>query len=202
MLELAHAGRQKGKFMAKKRLNKKVALIGSVLFVLLGLVVIGTIFHLSRDPEKFIKDGDAAIKTAREMKDEKIKEDMYKKAERNYHKARNLAKSDSLKIEILFKLVDLYTEKNQWRFVLGNWDRIIRIDSKNVRARFGRFKYVYIVADSGADGLWQEVESQASEFLEEVEKADLLREDIAKWQPSGMPEPGPSHAPFGLLLLS
>ena len=179
--------------MAKKRLNKKVALIGSVLFVLLGLVVIGTIFYLSRDPEKFINDGDAAIKTAREMTDEKIKEETYKKAERNYHKARSLAKTDSLKIEILFKLVDLYIETNQWRFVLGSWDRIIRIDPVNVQALLGRFQYVYIVADGGVDELWQEVESQASQFIEVAENAGLLGEDIARWHTSGIRERGASQ---------
>ncbi len=176
--------------MAKKRLNKKVALIGSGVFVLLFLVSIGVILHLSRDPEKFIKDGDAAIKTAREMTDEKIKEETYKRAERSYHKARNLAKTDSLRIEILFKLVDLYTETDQWRFVLGNWDNIKRIDPENVKARLGLFKYVYIMADSGADGLWQQVKEYADEFIKVAENADLLREDIARWQPSGMRERG------------
>jgi hypothetical protein len=72
LLELVYASRQKGIFMAKKRLNKKVALIGSGIFVLLILLAIGVILHLSRDPETFIKDGDAAIKTAREITDEKL----------------------------------------------------------------------------------------------------------------------------------
>jgi tetratricopeptide (TPR) repeat protein len=153
-------------------------------------VAIGVILHLSRDPEEFIKDGDAAIKTAREIIDEETKEETYKRAERNYHKARSLAKTDSLKIKILFKLVDLYTETNQWQFVLGNWSRIIRIDPENIQARFGRFKYVYIMADSGVNELWKEVETQASQFIEVAEKADLLMEDTAKWQPSGLREPG------------
>ena len=181
--------------MAKKRLNKKVALIGSGVIVLLILVAIGVIFHLSRDPEEFIKDGDAAVKMAREMTDEKIKEETYKRAERNYHKARNLEKTDSRKMEILFKLVDMYIETNQWRNVLGCWGRIIRIDPENVKARFGRFKYVYIVADSGMGGvrIWQEVEEQASQFIKVAENADLLMEDTAKWQPSGMRERGPNR---------
>jgi len=191
LLELAHAGRQKGKFMAKKRLNKKVALIGSGVFVLLFLVAIGVVLHLSRDPQEFIKDGDAAIRMAREMTDEEIKEETYKRAESNYHKARSLAKTDSLKIEILFKLVGLYTETKKWNFVFGNWSNIIRIDPENVKARFGRFQYVYIMADSGADGLWQQVKEEADEFLKVKEIANLLGEDIARWQPSGLREPGP-----------
>jgi len=176
--------------MAKKRLNKKVALIGSVLFVFLGLVVIGTIFYLSGDPEKFINDGDAAVLAARQATDEQIKEETYKRAERNYHKARNLAKTDSHRIEVLAKLVDLYIETKQWRNVLACWERIISIDPENIEARLGRFEYVYTVADSGVHQLWQRVASQASEFIEVVEEADLLMEDTAKWQTSGMREKG------------
>jgi len=180
--------------MAKKRLNKKVALIGSVLFVLLGLVVIGTIFYLSRDPEKFIKDGDAAVLAARQATDEQVKEETYKRAERNYHKARSLAKVDTRRIAILSKLVDLYIETKQWRNVLGCWGRIVSIDPENIEARFGRFEYVYTMADSGVHQLWQEVASQASEFIEVAEDADLLMEDTAKWQTSGMREIDPRRA--------
>ncbi len=180
--------------MAKKRLNKKVALIGSVVFVLLVLVAIGAIWHLSRDPEKFIKDGDAAIVAARETTDEQIKKETYERAERNYHKARNLAKTDSRRIEILFKLVDLYIETNQWLNVRGCWGAIISVDSENVKARFGRLEYFYIMADSGDHRYWPQIALQASEFIEVAENADLLMEDTAKWQPSGMHEREPRRA--------
>ena len=46
--------------MAKRRLNKKVAALGSMVFLLLVLMAIVTILHLSRDPDKFIQDGDTA----------------------------------------------------------------------------------------------------------------------------------------------
>ena len=59
--------------MAKKRLNKKVALVGSLVFVAIVVVLILAILHFSRDPEKFIKDGDAAMKAAREATDEQVK---------------------------------------------------------------------------------------------------------------------------------
>lgn len=172
--------------MAKKRLNKKVALIGSALFVLLILVAIVVILRLSGDPEKLIRDGDAMIIAARKATDEKIKEETYKKAENNYHKARNLAKNDPLKIKTLSKLADLYIETDQWRNVLGCWSRIISIEPENIEARLGRLKYVYIMADSGVNELWQQVVSQATEFIEVAEKTNLLMEDIAKWLPAGM----------------
>lgn len=170
--------------MAKRRLNKKVALIGSVVFVFLILGAILLFLYLSRDPQKFIKDGDAAVKAAHEAIDEQIKEQEYKRAERSYHKAHALAKTDSLKIKMLFKLVDIYIETDQWRKVHGCWNKIIQIDPKNIKARFGRLKSVYIMADSAGSQVWQwqEVESQASEFIEVVESMDLLMEDTAKWE--------------------
>jgi tetratricopeptide (TPR) repeat protein len=183
---------RKDKFMARRRLNKKVALIGSVVFVFLILGAILLFLYLSRDPQKFIKDGDAALVAAREAIDKQIKEQEYKRAEHSYHKARSLAKTDSLKIEMLFKLVDMYVETDQWRNVLGCWNMIVQIDPKNIKARFGRLQYVYIMADSTVNqlGLWQEIESQASEFIEVVENMGLLMEDTAKWEYPGMQETG------------
>ena len=162
--------------MAKKRLNKKVVLVGSMVFVFLVLGAIGVILYLSRDPERFIKTGDEAL----------LAKD-YKSAAQNYHKARSLAKTDSLRIEMLFKLVDIYIETDQWRNALGCWNKIIQIDPKNVKARFGRLKYFYIMADSGLR-VWQEIASQASEFIEVAKDANLLAEDTAQWQPIKMQE--------------
>jgi hypothetical protein len=60
--------------VARKRLNKKVALIGSVVFVFLILGAILLFLYLSRDPQKFIKDGDAALVAARQATNKEIKE--------------------------------------------------------------------------------------------------------------------------------
>ncbi|MHC4640606.1 MAG: tetratricopeptide repeat protein [Planctomycetota bacterium] len=177
--------------MAKKRLNKKVALIGSAVFVLLFLVAIVVILRLSGDPEELIRDGDAMLIAARAETDEKIKEETYKKAERNYHKARSLAKNDPLKIEILYKLVDLYIETDEWRYVPRCWGRIISIDPEHIKARFGQLKYIYIIADSGVNELWQQVVSQTTEFIEVAENTDLFMEDTAKLTPLGMQDKEP-----------
>ena len=189
--------------MARKRPNKKVALVGSAFFVFVVLVVIAFILYLSRDPEKFIRDGDMAIKAAREAADEEVKTEKYKQAERSYHKARSLAKTDSLRVEMLFKLADLYFETDRWRNVVGCWNEIIRIDPKNIKARLARLKYLYTMADSytltggGGSGLWQEVESQASEFIEIAEDANLLAEDIAKRQCFEIKERQPTPVRIG-----
>ena len=127
--------------MAKRRLNKKVALVGSAVFLILVLVAIVVILRLSQDPEKLVRDGDMALEAARQATDEEIKEQEYRKAERNYGKARGEAQGDSFRVEILLKLVDLYIETDQWRKVLGTWNQIILIDPKNIKARFGRLEF-------------------------------------------------------------
>ncbi|HUV40731.1 MAG TPA: tetratricopeptide repeat protein [Sedimentisphaerales bacterium] len=167
--------------MAKKKLNKKVALVGSMFFLFLAFMTIVVILYLTRDPDKFIKDGDDAAQAARAAVDAEIKTEEYKKALRNYHKARGLAKTDSLKIEMLFKAVDIYLETDDWRNALGCWNTIILLDSKNVKARYARLKYYYILADSGAFNAWQEVASQASEFLDNVEDS-VLAQNLAEWE--------------------
>ncbi|MHC4060073.1 MAG: tetratricopeptide repeat protein, partial [Planctomycetota bacterium] len=169
--------------MARKRLNKKVALVGSFVFLLLAVAAIGVMLYLSRDPKKSIREGDTAIKAAREATDPERKEDEYKRAERYYHEARGLAKTDSQTIEALFRLVDVFIETDQWRNVLGCWNRVVHIDPANVEARFGRLRYLYMMADSGVQGAWREVASQASELIEVVEEKHLLMEDPAQWDP-------------------
>jgi len=154
--------------MARKRLNKKVALIGSTVLLLVILGIVAIILRLGRDPETFIKDGDAAW----------LAKD-YKTAQRNYLKAHNYAKSPDLKIEILFKLADMYIETDEWPKVRGCWEQIINIDTRNVEARLARFKYVYTVADIYASAgrdvgtVWKEVQSQASELVEVAEEKGL-----------------------------
>jgi len=165
--------------MARRRLNKKVALIGSAVFLLLVLVAIVAVLHLGRDPNKFIQDGD----TAALAKD-------YKTAERSYLKAHRLAKSGTLRKELLSKLADVYIETGQWPKVRGCWEQIINIDPKNVEARLGRLKYLYIIADNYARSgretstVWKEIQSQASQLLELVADAGLLTADRAEWEPS------------------
>lgn len=169
--------------MAEKRLNRKVALIGSAVFLLLALGVVVVVLHLSRDPEKYIQDGDAAW----------IAQD-YDRADRNYREALNLVKDDQLSKEILFKLADVYIKTDEWPKVRGCWAQIITIDPENIEARLGQLKYLYIFAGSYAGAgqnvsrIWEDIRKQASELIEVVDNAGLLREDKTKWEPSFGPE--------------
>lgn len=172
--------------MAKRRLNKKVALISSAVFLFLAAAVIVVVLHLSRSPTKFISDGDEAIKAARQATDKQLKERLYGTAERSYGRARSFAKDDALRVEILFKLADLYVETDQWRNVMGCWNAIVQIDPANIRARLGRLNYIYIMADSGAAQLWPDVKSQASEFLDVAEKTNLLAANVSDQKAFGV----------------
>jgi len=166
--------------MAKKRLNKKVALIGSAVFVLLVLITVAAILYFSRDPQKFINDGDLALQSAREATDEKTKELQYKQAELDYRTAIGLAKNDSLKIDVFFKLVDLYSDAGEWRKVIACWNGIIQLDERNLKARYGRLEYFYIMASNGVGRSWQDVASQATEFIDSIEGSDSASELLAK----------------------
>jgi len=185
--------------MARKKLNKKVALIGSGVFALLMVMVILLLLYLNRDPGKFIKYADAAFSAARDASDEDIKAQYYKKAESDYREAYGLVKTDSERIKILFKLADMGQDTDDWPKVVGYWSEIIRLDPKNAEARFALLKYTYLAADSGITGAWNQVESQASEFIEMAEQQDLLAEDTAKWDPFtglGEPEQGQKLGPY------
>ena len=128
--------------MAKKRLNKKVALVGSLVFLFLVLGAIGAVLYLNRDPARFIKDGDAAMEAARQQTDEEKRADEYRRAESNYRQAHGLGRTDSEKVGVLFKLADLYIETGRWPDTMKCWNAVVQIDAKNVRARVGRLKYI------------------------------------------------------------
>ena len=156
--------------MAKRRLNKKIAFIGSlVLVVFLGAAVV-VILTLSRDPQKFIDKGDAALAA----KD-------YKAAEQSYLSALGKARTDKRREEILQKLVDLSIESGELDSVVRYWGGIITINPQNAKARFGRLRYLYIVAETGSQRLWQQVHKDAVEFLKVAEEAGLLNENVSQW---------------------
>jgi len=161
--------------MAKKRLNKKVAIIGSIVlaFFIMGVIVI--VLHLKKDPLKFLENAEAALA----QKD-------YKNAGLNYARAYSYAKDKKLKINVLFKFAEFHLinsmdvepdnpafHEPDWPKVLACWGMVINIDPKNVQARTARLKYFYEVADGGNDRAWNTVETSASELMEVLEEKGL-----------------------------
>ena len=172
--------------MAKRRLNKRVALAGSAVIVFLTLAVIGLIMYRGQAPEEYIRDGEMALEAARAATDEQIKEENYNQAARSFRGAYGRVKTDSLREEVLTKLLDVYIETNDWPLILGCWDEMIKVNPNNVGARYGRLKYFYILSDSSGGGAWQEVYDQAGEFLEIAEDLNLLTTDTDKWEVPGL----------------
>ncbi len=62
--------------MARKKLNKKVVIIGLLALVFIAVCGIVVILRLSQGADKFIKDGDVALEAARQAVDEEIKEEL------------------------------------------------------------------------------------------------------------------------------
>jgi tetratricopeptide (TPR) repeat protein len=182
------------KLMAKKRLNKKVALIGSAFFVLAAILIIGMFLYLGRDPQKFIQDGDIAIEAARQATDPNQRKDLYAEAQRNYTKAYGLAKTDELKVQILHRVVPIDIAKDNWREAVGCWTQIVRLDPKDIPARYARLKYFYFIAQENPGMAWQEVASQAQEFIDIIEKTDadpeLATADTEKWEVDALKQNG------------
>jgi len=125
--------------MAMRRLNKKVAFIGSAVVVLLLLAVIAVVLRLGQDPEEFIRYAEAALESARQATDEQTKEENYKRAKQSFQSAYGRAKTDSLRQEVLFKMVDMYFETKEWPYILGCWDEIVKINPKKVPVPGKRF---------------------------------------------------------------
>ncbi len=172
--------------MTTRRLNKKVAFIGSGVFLLLLLGAIVIILQLGRSPEEYIKDAEAALQAAHNAADKQTKEQSYEKAKRSLQKAFGGAQTNPLREQILFQLADLYLETGDWNYVMGCWDQIIKVNPNNAKARYNRLKYFYVLAENGGTNTWQRVQEQASEFLSVAEKNGLLGESIVQWDVPGM----------------
>ncbi len=139
-----------------KRLNKKVAIIGSLVLAMLIVVVMVVILKLSRDPQKYIVDAQAALA---------LPEPDYKAAERAYGRAFAYTEDVDSKIDILFKMAKMYLEDNEWPKAGGCWNRIINYDTKNLEARRALLDYSYQVAEAGSWAVWKDVESNVSELI-------------------------------------
>ena len=162
----------------RRRLNKKVALLGTTVLLLFALAAVCVILRLNRNPAPLIADGDAAW----------VAHD-YQTARENYTRAYGLTRSSEGKIDLLFKLADVYRELDQWDRVLGCWGQVVTSDPQNVKARLGQLKHAYLLADGlgsagrSMSGYWEEVLSQARKATELIEKSGLSSDEKTKWEP-------------------
>ena len=170
-----------------KRLNKKVAVLGTV--VLLMMFVVFFVVVQEKDiltsQAKLLEDGDAAI----------AKQD-YETAKKKYLRAKARAKTDEARIQAIHKLIDVYLDTEEWPPLQGVWQQMLRINPGDLAVRYAQLKYSYIVADSGATRLWQDVESKASEFLEIVEREGILDADTSQWEKPQYEKVGLVHKPL------
>ena len=83
-----------------KRLNKKVALIGGFIVLLLGMGAIIVGLRLTQNPEKFLVDGDVSWRA----KD-------YEKAERNYWQTFREGISATAQIATLILVIQNYLDR-------------------------------------------------------------------------------------------
>ncbi len=165
--------------MARRRLNKKVALLGTAVFVLLATTAVVAMLSGRRDPAQLVADADAAFAA----KD-------YESARRDYAEAFEATESLDQKVELLFKLSEVYQATGDWRRVLACWGQVITANPKNLSARLGRLKYAYILADSltefgqAIDSYWKDVSTQATELIELAEGEGLWAQEKTVWEPN------------------
>ncbi len=173
--------------MGTRRLNRKVALIGSAVVLIILFAAILIIMSMGQSLEQLMNDGHLALQTARQAADEQAKEENYKLAFLKYRSAYVEAQTDAEREEVLYSLLDVCIEREDWPVMLECWDKMIKVNPKNAVARYCMLKYFYILADSGVQGTWENVHEQAEEFLQVAEEEDLLDEDTAGWK---IPEMG------------
>lgn len=143
--------------MAKK-LNKKVAIIGSLAIVAVAMMVILALLYLSRSPGRYLADAEAQL--ALPQPDYNAVEKAYKQAFAYAHR------NTPLRINILFKLSDMFAKINEWPKAAGCWEQIVNLDTENIKARRSLLDYTYQIATSGNWTAWKEVENNASELIE------------------------------------
>lgn len=158
--------------MAKK-LNKKVAIIGAVLLILVLVGGMALIIGPARIARKLGIKGnpDKALARARQL----LEAGDYVNAEKEFGLAFYNGKTDEYKIERLYDIADFHLINNseheaEWNKALGAWDKITKIDSKNIDARRKILDYFFQAAEAGNPQLWTRVKEITEEILELMEE--------------------------------
>ncbi len=166
--------------MAKK-LNKKVAIIGIFLIVLIigggMLIVLRPRIARSRIGRNkiarilgFGQDPDKALAKAKEF----LEAGDYIKAEEQFGLSFGFGYSDEYKVERLFDIADFHLINNSeheanWLKALACWNKVTSIDSNNIEARRNLLDYYYQAADAGNPQLWKNIKEITKEMLDILE---------------------------------
>ena len=148
--------------MAKK-LNKKVAIIGIVLLVLIvgsgaGLLIIR---QLGRNPDK-------ALAKAHQL----LEAGDYENAGKQFGRAYAFGKTDEYKIARLFEMAEFHLIQNDqheanWMEALKCWNTVVKIDPKNIEAQRKLLDFYYQAADAGDARLWKNVNEYTTKILDD-----------------------------------
>jgi tetratricopeptide (TPR) repeat protein len=152
--------------MAKK-LNKKVAVIGIVLLVLMIAAGSGLLIyrHIRRDPDRALKLHQQALNAGD-----------YLEAEKQLGRAYVFGKSDEDKIQRLFELADFHLIQNDqhevnWTKAMQCWNMVItNIDTQNIPARRKLLDFYYQAADAADGRAWKNVNENTTELLDIMKK--------------------------------
>jgi tetratricopeptide (TPR) repeat protein len=142
--------------VAKKKLNKKIAIIGSLVVVLLLGACAVALLAVTGSPGKYLAMGDDVM-----AKKE------YQDAKRYYGKAYGVAKDQEKKNEVLVKLAEVYKNTDEWDKAVGCWSKIAVADKSNVPARENLLSYYFDYCDSAGftGNVWNNVVSAAGELI-------------------------------------
>ncbi len=171
--------------MAKRKLNKKVAISGIIIMAVLAVTATIVYRQIRKNPDRLLSQADerlSEIETQltqyrqippdpdRQQETEQLLEEgrqAYTDVFHKYRQAVGAARDDARKIDILFELADLYLTNNEfytpdWDKILIAWYSITNIDPSNVTARMKLLQFFYDSADAGNQMAWSRVKEQAA----------------------------------------
>lgn len=142
--------------MARKRLNKKVAIVGSLVVAVLLLGCVLVLLRFTQNPAQYVRQGDEAFAGGD-----------YQSARRYYGKAYGLSKDQSRKNDIMFKLADTFEKTDDWNKAVSCWNTVAAADTSNLKARENLVAYYYNYCDSGnySGPVWTNVATFAGELM-------------------------------------
>jgi len=172
--------------MAKRRLNKKVAVLGMAVLVLLLVAAAFMYTKTRKNPQKLLAQAQMqfqAIETMLERyhaastggpteQSEKLLregQDAYVAMLNMYRQAAGSARNDDFRIEVLFSLADADLRHNafhtpDWGRAMRSWNQIVTLRPGNLKARKSLLQFYYDSADSGQRGAWPHVKEHTNEI--------------------------------------